>query len=320
MKLAIVFNTCGLSGRENVDGYIDSINNILDQDFDDYRVILSSCLNSPTVRNRLVAEFEDRISYNFINELLPVNVTFNHSALKAYEEFGKFDGYMFIDSGVNFKDNKNVLKDLWELHTSGEYGMTAARADTDMGTFLWFKEGNGHGDESGQESLFKEGHLIFPIGKTTNLHCQIFSKEVFHGMGKRLMPDIFASHCTESTFSFVTASVGQQFVMHKDVIVSHLVGMDGPSAGFRPEQARVKPWKHLFRSPRTMEEIIADPEALECGMGYEECQGILMHDETKYNDRGYAHNPSRLNDFIKNNIYLTKESLDYDNINSKFIK
>jgi hypothetical protein len=267
-----------------------------------------------------MAEFGDDISYNLVNELHPVNVTFNHAALRAYEEFGDFDGYMFMDSGINFNDNPNVLKDMWELYRSGPYGMVAARTDTDTGTFLWFNEGTHHGDESGQNKLFENGHLIFPIGKTTNLHCQIFSKDIFFGMGKRLMPDIFASHCTESTFTFITAAVGQQFVMHKDVVVSHIVGMDGPSAGFRPEKQGIVPWRHLYRSPKSIDEIISDPAALESGFGYEECQGILMHDESKYNERGYALTPKKLNDFIKNNIYLPESALNYSEINHKFIK
>ncbi len=318
MKLYVIFNTCGIGGRENVQGYINSIENILNQNFSDFRVGLSSCLNSPMTTKKLIEYFGDRISYNFIHELHPVNVTFNHTALKMWEQFGEADGIMFLDSGIDFGPNPDVLKNMFELFKSGPYGMVAARTDTDTGTFLWFGEGSSYGDESGQAKLFENGHLEFPIGKTTNLHCQIFSKEVFLGMGKRLMPDIFASHCTESTFSFVTAAVNQKFVMHKDVVVSHVVGMDGPSAGFRPEKEGVIPWRHLYRSPKTIEQIIEDPEAKESGFGYEECQDILLHNPNCY-ENGFCKEPERLKKFITANIYLPKEALDYEAIANKFI-
>ena len=91
MKIAAIFNTCGISGRENVGNYITSIRNILDQDFDDFRVAISSCKNNKDTQNTLKEELGDSISYNFINEPLPVNVTFNHTCQKMTEAFGDIE-------------------------------------------------------------------------------------------------------------------------------------------------------------------------------------------------------------------------------------
>ena len=45
-KLLVTFNTCGISGKENVGHYIDVIHQLLSQEFTDYHVVLSSCMNN----------------------------------------------------------------------------------------------------------------------------------------------------------------------------------------------------------------------------------------------------------------------------------
>ena len=46
-RVLSVFNTCGISGRENVRHYVESIKGIVDQKFEGHQVALSSCRNSP---------------------------------------------------------------------------------------------------------------------------------------------------------------------------------------------------------------------------------------------------------------------------------
>lgn len=317
-KLAVIFNTCGVNAyNEKVDLYVKAIENILNQDFDSFQVFVSSCLNSEGAIKKLKAAFDGRVNFNIIKELHPVNVTFNHTALKAYEWFGDFDGYLYVDSGVDFGSNRNVLKKLYELYKSGPYGMVGARPTTDSGIWHWFGLGNGHFDESGQEILFKEDHLLIPPGKTLNLHCQIFSKEIFHAMNKRIIPDIFASFCTESTFFYVNAAVRQKFIFHKDVVVSHRAGMDGPSSGFSNKGKT--PWKHLYKSPKSIEQILSDPEAFESGFGYEELFGVFPHNKKAYDANNNNKYPERLKSFIKSNLYLPSSVLDYSKINSEVL-
>ena len=131
-NLAVIYNTCGVNARrENVDYYIDSVNNILNQNFDNFEVFISGCMNTPETQNKLINEFKGRVNFNFTQELHPVNVTFNHTAIKAFEHYGDFDGYLYVDSGVNFDQDPNILQKLFKLHKSGPYGITAARPTTD---------------------------------------------------------------------------------------------------------------------------------------------------------------------------------------------
>lgn len=318
--LLIVYNICGISGRETVSRYKQSITSLLNQTKKNIKIVVSSCLNSEAIRNNLKNHFGDSINYSFIDDKLPVNVTFNKTVQKTIKKFGNFKGYLFIDSGIDFPHDKNAIKKLFDIHCSGNYAMTASRTDTDAGTFLWFNEGKYFGDESRQEILFKDGNLEMPIGKTINLHCQIFDHSIYESFGGKIIPDIFASHCTESVFSYLCASVNKKFVVVKNVIANHIVGMDGPSAGFRPETNPFPAWQHTFRtpSPSTILKIISDPEALESGFGYEECQNILPHKKEKYTAKGECKDPERLKAFIKNNLYLKKEDLDYETIKCEF--
>lgn len=319
-NLLIIYNTCGISGQENVNYYIEAISSLLNQRNNKHKILISGCLNNEESKRKLKNAFGDSINYNFIDEKLPVNVTFNKSVQEAVKKFGKFEGYLYIDSGINFLHDNRAVEKLYDLHSSGFYAMTSSRTNTDAGTFLWFQQGKDQHDESGQEILFKDNHLVIPIGKTVNLHCQIFDNSLFEAFNGRLMPDIFASHCTESIFSYLCAAVRKKFIVHKDVIASHLTGMDGASSGFRPEWNSFPPWQHTFRTPapQTINNIISDPEAYECGFGYEECQNILSHNPQKYLEDGSCIDPDRLKIFLQKNVFLTNDYLDYEQIVSNF--
>lgn len=318
-KLLVFFNTCGVSGREHVDLYKKCIQAMLEQEFSDFRIVLSSCLNTKNARDFLMKEFHERISYNFIDTLVPVNISFNQSVMKAVEILGPADGYLYVDSGIFFGDDKNVLKKLHDLHISGPYGMTAGRPSTDSGVFLWYGKGKCAEDESGQEELFVNGHFVVPVGKTLNLHIQIFDHQLYETFNRRIMPDIFASHSTEGIFTYLNACIKKKFVWHKDVKVQHFTGVDGGSSGFRPEYAGVPGWKHTFVSaPRSIEDLVADPEAKAVGFGYEECQNILIHDPTQFDADGYSLKPERLKKFL-DNFYLPDDRFRYDLIDHNFI-
>jgi len=321
-KLLVTFNTCGLGGRENVDFYISSLESILKQNFDNYKVIISSCCNTQNTKNQLKNHFNNKLSYNFIDYVVPVNVSFNQTVQKSVDFFGEFDGYVYVDSGITFDNDINVLSKLYDLHISNNCAMTSARIDTDAGTWLWYKEGQNQHDESGQESLFRDGHFEIPVGKTTNLHVQLFDNSIYQNFNKKIVPDIFASHCTESVFSFICAALKKKFYIHKDVFLRHNTSMDGASSGFRPERHSFPPWQHTFAlpSPETILNLINNPEAKECGFGYEECQNVLLHDPDKFDENGYAKKPEKLKEFILKNVYLSDNILDYSQIESDFIE
>lgn len=316
-KLAIVFNTCGIK-RENVLQYVNGISSLLDQDIDNSRIILSSCLNTEMVRNYLYNYFGDAISYNHIDEVLPVNVTFNHSCIKARQEFGDFEGYMYIDSGITMRSRKDI-SNLYNLFKRDAYGMVAAQTSTDTGYWQWFNIGNNPDDNSQNHLLFKNGDFIIPLGKTVNLHAQIFSKDILDSYGY-IIPDIYASYCTESVFSFLCAAIHTKFVLSKDVIVDHIHGMDIGSAGFDPiaySSQGGKTYDHGFMV-KSVVDLAKKGQAF--GFGYEECQRLVMHDPSKYDDNQYAKD-DLLKQYIKDNQYIGNLGVfDYNNINYKWIR
>lgn len=295
--LLIVFNTCGI-GRENPGKYIDHIRSILNQETDfDFTLAVSACMNSPECI-QLLRETFPQIYVNDIQEKLPVSVTFNDTVEKM-EKVQQFDDHMFVDSGLVFSQPDDLQK-LYDLHRSGDFAMTAARTDDDMGFDDWFRA-SVKGDE-----LFAEGHMVVPVGKAVNLHAQIFHKKVRETYGK-VLPDIFAGQCMESTFSFLCAALKMRWVVHKDVVLPHLTGMDGPSSGFSPAawQASGRPrWDHLFHTGESIMTIIS--RGIFYGMGYEENQGIVVHSDKHY-ENGLCTN-NQLAPYIRDNLYLK----DYD--------
>jgi hypothetical protein len=317
-RILVVFNTCGISGNEQVANYVKSINSIFEQSYTNFKLVLSSCLNTPATLQKLHEQFGNKLSYVVVNEVHPVNVTFNFAIQKMVEQFGEFDGYVYVDSGIYFND-KDALKKMVELHFSGPYGMTATRVDTDSGFFDWFGVGNHPRDESGQSELFKNGHIVVPIGRSLNMHVILFDNIIFKTYGK-VLPDIFAAYCTESIFSYVNASVSKKFIIHGDIVLNHIVSMDGASSGFSPVAYRAKtskpPWTYLYRSPKTAEEIIADPVVLASGMGYEEVEPwrVLVHKPEMFDENGYSKNPELLQKALRENFYLNDAALNYKDI------
>ena len=53
-------------------------------------------------------------------------------------------------------------------------------------------------------------------------------------------------------------------------------------------------------------------------MGYEELQGILMHDVSKFDEDGFA-TDERLKPYIRDNLFLNKDVFDYDAVSNTFI-
>lgn len=309
-KCLVVFNTCGIRMESPIE-YTNHINSILKQDLEDYKIAVSCCFNSDGCLWYLKDTFGDKISYNNIQDKLPISISFNDTVLKCVKEFGEFESYLFIDSGVTFGEDIFVLKNLLDLHNSGPYAMTAARTDDDLGLDDWF------GTDVRGDLLFKKDHLTIPVGSAVNLHVQLFSKEVFDAYGK-ILPDIFAGQCMESTFSFLCAALKKKWVVHKDLVLNHKTGMDGPSSGFSPDawvRKGKNRWDHLFGTEEPILEIIG--RGYKYGMGYEENNSIVNHDESKYDEEGYAV-CDELKDYIKQNLYLNDTQFDYNKINGEF--
>jgi hypothetical protein len=308
MRILVVYNTCGISGRDMTDWYLKCLETILNQKEIEFELVVSGCRLLPRTKHVLMNMNQGKISYNFIEDILPVNVTFNHTVRKCVEYFGNFNGYFYVDSGMKFisckKDrvaDEMIVAELGKLLTD-EVGIVSAQADHD------------NGFEFGLHVNEINDNFIVPVGKACNAHTNIYSHKLYEAFNGKIVSDIFASTCSESVLSFLCAAANTHWVIHGDVVLPHNDHVDGRNAGFGGYGRPNPHWEHTYGGYKTMTQIIHDPEAWASGFGYEECARVFMHNPGCY-DGNRCLDPERLRKFILNNLYLP---LDYDTIVSDF--
>ena len=313
-KILVVYNTCGIRG-DNTNWYIQCLESILNQKFSGFRVVLSSCLNSKECIAEIVKKFRNTISYSIHSEPHTVNMTFNKAVQDAVTEFGEFESYIYVDSGCFFDNNVNILSNLYETYKQTNAEMIAVQSDTDEALQVL---DNKFSYESSEVQIKNENYII-PVGKAINLHVQLFGHKLFNAFNQKIIPDVFAAYCTESTFSFLTASVKSKWIILKDIQVRHLKGIDGASCS-QPHGSPVygNPWNNLLYG-RDATIFIKDPAAIECGLGYEECGNIMMHRKEAYDESGYSLYPDKLQENINKYFFLSKEEINYEDIKSLFV-
>ena len=312
-KLLCVINLCGIRGRERFDRYIRHIHSLLRQDGDGFRVVVSGCCNTRICKKVMHDKLGSKVSYNWIDQVLPVFVTCNHTVEQCVDRWGAFDGYVYIDSGVDVGDGPwpheedertQVFLNLWDrLETSHKdvpdraNAMVAVGVDEDTGYEWW-----GLRPPRGED-------FVIPVGRTINLHRQAFSEELRQAYG-RILPDVFASDTGESIFTFMTAAINRRFLLMGKPTVRHEHSMDGASVGFRGKPLTFKIEMDEFRR-RIFE------EGKQLGFGYEECQSIAPHDPSKYDADGNCTEPE-LKDWIRRNMFLRPEEFSYDSVKHTF--
>ena len=96
--------------------------------------------------------------------------------------------------------------------------------------------------------------------------------------------------------------------------------MDGPSCGTDPEAHKLRKefevtggYDHAFAMPSLLH-IFTNEKARKLGLGYEECQEIVVHDPSQFKDNLCIN--EELKFYIKDNLYLSKDKFDYDSINA----
>jgi hypothetical protein len=319
-KLLAVYNTCGIGG-DNTEWYIHSIKSLLNQDLEGVRVVLSSCRNSIECIKELHKTFGNDISYSLTPETHTVNITFNKTVQEAVKEFGEFDGYMYIDSGCTMEQQTDILRLAHQTLVENDYGIVVVQTDTDE---CLENLGPPYVYES-KEIQVKKDHLVVPIGTSINQHTAVFSNDIFKQY-KKLYPDIFAAFCSESVLNYIAASVGKKWAIMADRQVKHMKAVDGPSSGFEHRvESRDKTgqlvknnfWNNLLYN-RDAVDFVTDPEALESGLGYEECNKIMMHNPDAYDTEGFCKDPTRLSKVVKKYLFLSNKELNYDIIKSSF--
>lgn len=303
MKLLTVFNICH-KDRDNCDHYINSIRSILDQNLDgiDNKLVISAVRNSDSCLKRLRSEFGDKIDICYYGELWTVNVTFNKTLQEVVKRFGGFAGYIYIDSGIVLTD-PNTIKTMADLLSTNLYSMITMQTDTDNGFPGWL----GFDSVRGQD-------FIIPVGRACNLHCQLFSSELFETYGSKIMPDVFAAYCTESVFSFMNSVIHKRWVIAKDIVVHHSHGLDGGSMYFEKISGRFgTPWNNLLFGRNALD-FINDPEAIEAGLGYEEIHNIMVHKGNMYEHDIFSRDQERLKRVILKYLFTNSDELNYANV------
>ena len=275
-NMLVVYNTCGIRG-DNTKHYIKCIETILNQNFEGFRVVLSSCRNSKECIKELYSTFGDRISYCITPELHTVNITFNNACRKSVEEFGEFETYMYVDSGCWFED-EDILRSAWDCYESGPIGIVAIQVDNDEALDI-IDEKFKHSTDDIQ---VKGEHLTIPIGKSINQHVHLFSNKIFKNCNNKIEPDVFAAYCSESTFNYIAAASSLRWVIMADKQINHHRSIDGASSGFNHHSIKNhNAWNNLLYG-RDALDFINDKEAHRVGLGYEECNNILNHDPNAY--------------------------------------
>ena len=141
------------------------------------------------------------------------------------------------------------------------------------------------------------------------MHVLLFDKLIYQNFNYKIVPDIFATHCTETTYSYLVASLGKKYVVHnKDIMLKHIGFADGHSIGFIGEIQYDDSisWKHLFKSKIPAEERLLSQEAKDSGFGYGEWKNpkLLARDESMYDENEDHIEPKKLLNFLKKAISL----------------
>ena len=312
-KILIVYNTCGIH-CDNTEWYIECLHSLINQDLDGCRVVLSSCLNSAKCIRQIKSVFGDRISYSLHSEPHTVNITLNKAVRSAVQEFGEFEGYLYVDSGCTFQDQTSLLSKTYEMFKSGDYGIITMQADSDEALqaldpkFVY----------QSKEIQITGEHYIIPPGYGINSHVNLYSNKLFKTFNNKLCPDVFAAFCTESVFSFLCAATRSRWAIMADYQVHHRHSLDGASSSKNHwSTLHNNTWNNLLYGRNALD-FIHDEEALAAGMGYEECNNIMNHDPEAYNSNDEAVDPERLAKTLNKYVYLSDEELDYSSMKSLF--
>lgn len=309
-KLAVIYNICGISGREDINYYVHVIQSIYNQQKEsntDYLYAVGACKVSKEIINSLKHYFPS-LFIVAIDDIVPINVSFNLTVQKVVENYGSFDGYLYLDYGVNLNPDTDLLNKLHSKFMSGPYGMLSTRTDNDNGYHLWYGLGKYHGDESENDKLFENGDFIVPVGKCVNLHAQIFSHKLYEAYNRKVMPDIFAAYCTESVFSFLNSALRLKWIIDKDTILHHQQIPGNGASGFGSGYDGLD---RMFIDQTPVLERIKP--GIPYGMGYDESRRLVMHDKSQYDEEDLCTN-EKLKEYIRDYMFLPETTINYEDI------
>lgn len=316
-KLLAIYNTCEIGRHCNYPWYVNSIQSLISQSMnekygEDYQIVISGCCLTDATQQTLENQFGKELSLNFIEDPVPLPISFNDTIEQCVKHFGAFESYLYLDSGVTFWDPSmrlDGIEKLFDVHNAHPNCMTAAFPSNDDGGSYWGINYRPHEDH------------VLPLSRATNLHCQIWSEEWRNAYG-RVYPDIFANDTSESVFSYMAAAIRKQYMVTTKVSVLHLHSLDGASIGQRDASredytvaSEHMPNILLYKTKRNMDE--RHREGYEFGFGYEGCKDFWPHDPDKFDTQGLAKD-DRLAPWIKENLFLQPSEFDYGSLRRTF--
>ena len=313
MKTLLVYNVCGLGKTPDISHYNKCIDSFLDQDLQDYRVLLSSCKNNSQDIISINKRYGNSISYVHYSEPHTVNITFNRSIQEYVKQAGEADSYMFIDSGCSFDDpssnahQNNILKNTY--NTFKKY-IISLQVDTDEALHVIDPK---YTYQTSDIQVVEED-LYIPLGCGINCHATMFSNELYKAYNNKVMPDVFAAYCTESTFRYLAAAIKTKWYVMKDQQIRHIKDIEGASLS-QPHHSPVhhNPWNNLLYNRNALD-FINNEDVRSSGLGYEECNNVLSHNSEAYDDNDMPLDPANMISLINKYFFLSNEELNYDNI------
>ena len=295
----LVYNLCGLQ-RDNTKQWIANIEDLL-QDDDEFDFCISACNLKEETKKYFKEYFKHRkVKLHFVNDILPVNVTFNFACMLH----PNYKYYVYCASDIRRNAQEKIITKLKQFHIENNNAITAAYVLNDALPFT----------QSHYKDELKIGkNVTFKPGEAFNCHFVMFDSLIKKKTGK-IMPDIFASWCTESVFFYICSALEKNMGMLNSISVSLFhpqadQDLDGNSSGFSVGKGP----EHLFKSKLTVHERLMSEEAFKVGFGYEEVNDLFKHNPRMYIGSRNG-NPSKLLGFIKKAIYLTDEEFNYKEI------
>lgn len=320
-KLLIIFNICEIKFQNyrgepssQLDYWAKSINSLLDQNYQNHTIVVSGCRITTRSKLELRRIFGNKICYNFIDEIYTLNITFNKTIEMMINRYGEYDGYLYVDSGMNCIGHSNVMSEINIRAQTKQYGVIMVEPDSDQGWDMILEPGVTSYNFQGKD-------FIQPLGTIFALHFWYFSKDLRKAYN-RLMPDVYRVGGSEFIYPYMCSAIHVKSIIIKDLILHHAHGFDGSSSGFR--HSEIVPQHCDFLYGLTIHDVILNDEIKATGMGYDDLQSgpyfaRVPHNKDLFTKEGFAIKANELREYIKTHLFLKPIQLDYNTIQCEFI-
>lgn len=321
-SLIIVHNICQIGFlnyshelSSQLEYWIKTVQSLLDQDYKNYKIVISGCMVKPESKIALINRFGNKICYNFIDKIYTHNITFNKTIEKMVNHYGEHDGYIWIDSGIHCVGHRNVLSEINIRLKTNRYGIINIETETDAGWDMILGPGV-------KSYNFQGKDFIQPLKTCIPLHFACFSNEL-KKVYDRLLPDVWRVGGNEFILPYMSATINKQTVIIKDLKVHHALGFNGGGSGFPAPANEYQQCDFLFGL--TIQNVINKDEMRKTGMGFDDLdwgvhsEAHVIHNPELFTNEEFAIKHEELKNYILTYFYLPSNLLDYNSINCQFI-